>query len=267
MKPSHLVLFFLFVILAISANAQKLPNVQTTSLRAPADIKVDGKATEWKKFQAYNKATDVYYSLANDKDKLYLVIQATDEYIIKKMLWGQTIVTINATGKKDDIKSIAIGYPVMKRNDRPFINFKEKHEIIKGNARSITEADSFMNINNKRLEEKSKLIKVAGLKDIDSLISVYNADGIKAASAFNNKMVYTYELAVDLKLLGLDVNTPARFYYNIKLDQLSAQDIPGVKISYDNKGNITSFDISNIQSYSPSYSLATDFWGEYTLTK
>ena len=58
------------------ANAQKLPNVQQASLRAPENVKVDGKPTEWgDKLQAYNKATDVFYTIANDYNNLYLIIQ------------------------------------------------------------------------------------------------------------------------------------------------------------------------------------------------
>ena len=48
---------FCAILFVLSANAQKLPNTQETSLRAPANLKVDGKPTEWNnQFQAYNKA-------------------------------------------------------------------------------------------------------------------------------------------------------------------------------------------------------------------
>ncbi len=40
---------------------RKLPNVQQVSLRAPANINIDGKTTEWNnRFQAYNDTTHVY---------------------------------------------------------------------------------------------------------------------------------------------------------------------------------------------------------------
>ena len=52
------ILSILFAVITFTATAQKLPNVQATSLRAPANIKIDGKATEWNdKFQAYNHST------------------------------------------------------------------------------------------------------------------------------------------------------------------------------------------------------------------
>jgi hypothetical protein len=52
-------LLLLAVLAFANANAQKLPNVQQVSLRAPANIKIDGKATEWSGFKALNTATDV----------------------------------------------------------------------------------------------------------------------------------------------------------------------------------------------------------------
>ncbi len=258
------------IFIAISARAQKLPNIQTINLRAPAKVKVDGRATEWKnQFQAYNKATDVFYTMANDDNKLYLVIQSADEYIIKKMLWGRTILTISNTNKKTD-NGITISYPIINRNDRPFINFKDKPKIITGNARSVAEADSFMNANNKRLAEKLKFIKVTGFKDIDdTLISVYNTNGIKAMSGFNNKMAYTYELAIDLKLLGMDVNTTEKFYYNLTLSELPIDDRPGINIVRKDNGEIQSISIDKNQANPATdiFAHTTDFWGEYILAK
>ena len=75
-RQTKLSLLIMLSLTTLAAHPQKLPNLQTTSLRAPASIKIDGKTTEWNnRFQAYNKATEVSYTIANDKDKLYLVIQ------------------------------------------------------------------------------------------------------------------------------------------------------------------------------------------------
>jgi len=126
-----------------------------------------------------------------------------------------------------------------------------------------------MNINNKRFTEKSKLIKVTGASGLDTLISVYNADGIKAIGAFNNKMSYTYELSVDLKLLGPSVKQGAKFYYNVKTIGLPLDDMPGVEIIRDASGTITAINIHKDQMPANSVDMraVTDFWGEYTLAK
>jgi hypothetical protein len=263
-------LSIVLILITYAANAQKLPNVQTVTVPAPVNVKIDGKANDWNnQFQAYNKATDVSYTIANDKDKLYLVLQSTDEFIIKKMIWGRVIFSINKAAKKEDPNNIMISYPIIDRKDRPAINFKEMPKIIDGNPASVTAANEFMNLSNRRLAEKSKLIKVTGVKGLDTLISVYNADGIKAASAFDNKMAYTYELAIDMKMLGLSANSADKFYYNIMLNELPFDDIPGIAITRAANGEITSVTINKSQT-NPGTDIfrhTTDFWCEYVLVK
>ncbi len=262
----------LWVLLLFTAPAiaQKLPNVQTASLRAPANIKIDGKATEWNnQFQAYNSATDIFYTIANDKDKLYLVVQSSDEYIIKKMIWGRVMLTVNRTAKKESNDDITISYPIINLSNRPDINFKEKPKIIEGNPASIAEADEYMRATNKRFNERSKLIKVTGVKGLDTLIAVYNTEGIQAAGAFDNKFAYTYELALDLKVLGIDVNSTDKFFYRITLNKLPIDDWPEFTIKRKPTGDIESVMVDRSKSTPRSQVLAytNDFWGEYTLAK
>lgn len=80
---------YLFLIMIVAANAQKLPDIQKSGLRAPANLRIDGKATEWNnKFQAFNKNIDVFYTISNDDDNLYLAIQAIDIKTIYKIFNG-----------------------------------------------------------------------------------------------------------------------------------------------------------------------------------
>lgn len=61
------------------AFAQKLPKVQTTSVWAPPNIKIDGKTTEWNdRFQAHNTGNHVFYTLSNDNKNLYLALRMED---------------------------------------------------------------------------------------------------------------------------------------------------------------------------------------------
>jgi hypothetical protein len=52
--------------------------VQQVSLHAPANVKIDGKGTEWGTMRAYNPSTEINYTMANDAKKLYLVVQVSD---------------------------------------------------------------------------------------------------------------------------------------------------------------------------------------------
>lgn len=71
------------------------------SIRAPANIKIDGKVTEWNnKFQAYSYHTQFYYTVSNDDKYLYLTVQATDWVIISRIFNGGITFTINKSGTK-----------------------------------------------------------------------------------------------------------------------------------------------------------------------
>jgi len=254
------VLLFALLFVATATQAQKLPNVQTSSLKAPANVKVDGRSTEWgDKLQAYNKATEVAYTLANDASNLYLVIQTADPDIIHRIVNGRITLTVNKADKKSEDNAVAISYPVFEKGNRPGLSLREKLSTPKI-------ADSLMRTNNRRLETTAKLIKVTGVSGMDTLISIYNEKGVKAAAAFDNKMLFTCEMAVSLKLLDLP---NGKFAYNVRLNGVSFDDVPGINIVRDAKGEIKSIDIHKDQMTStPQVMTApTDFWGEYVLVK
>jgi hypothetical protein len=136
-----------------------------------------------------------------------------------------------------------------------------------------------MNNNNKRLDDKSKLIMVTGIKGVDTLISVYNQEGIKAASQLDNKLVYTYELLIDLKKLGLSANYASKFAYNIKLAGVDAGAVfkeSGVQFINNGTSGEIIIDPGFKNFAKPNlpqkvnvdvFESPTDFWGEYTLAK
>ncbi len=130
------------------------------------------------------------------------------------------------------------------------------------------QADSFMNVNNKQITGKVKEIKTSGIKDVDSLISIYNQNGIKAAGLFDNKMAFTVEMAVDLKLLNLIGTSPEKLAYHVKLNALGMDYTPGINITRDATGEIKSISIMRDQAPKNQTVMSdTDFWGEYTLAK
>src|SRR5882757_8506123 len=105
---------FLFVGVSLKVNAQKLPNKQEVSLRAPVGVKVDGKALEWNNhFQAYNHSTDIFYTMCNDDDNLYLVVQAEDFGTIRKITQGGVTLSIDKPGADNHKNRISITYPVV----------------------------------------------------------------------------------------------------------------------------------------------------------
>jgi hypothetical protein len=183
LKPVK-ILYYQFILIlwfGLPVKAQKLPNVQQTGLRAPTSIKIDGKTDEWNnKFQAYNHATDIYYTVSNDDNNFYLTVQSAEHDIIKRILNGAITLTINTDNKKSTKNGMSITYPIFAL--KTFVTFDAQPQIIPGSEKSTIKADSFMNITNKRMTDRIRYIKTTGIKTLDTLISVYNVNDIKAAS-------------------------------------------------------------------------------------
>jgi hypothetical protein len=111
-------LFFLFCGTSSLLVAQKLSNIQSGSLSIPSSIKIDGQATEWgNKFQAYNHSTDIFYSVANNDKFFYVIIQATDADIMKKIIRGGITVSINTKQKEFLPGCKAVEFPLIKIQD------------------------------------------------------------------------------------------------------------------------------------------------------
>jgi hypothetical protein len=284
-------------IIFFTANAQKLPNVQQVSLRAPADLKIDGKTAEWNnQFQAYNTHTDFYYTMANDDKNLYVVIQATDPAIIRRIVNGGLTLTVNESGQKRNKDAMSITYPVFEKNNRFRPNLGRVSvaaafsrisaaSSMSGSGVTVIEdirddntmnvrgtaaksppvnTDSLAIVNNNNMADKAKYIRVNGIKDVDSLISVYNADGIKAAASFDNKLAYTCELAIALKQLNLPVSSPVKFAYQLMINEVVVRGV--TTYTYDQAGKMTGMRYVKTD-VGMAGQLATDFWGEYTLAK
>jgi metal-sulfur cluster biosynthetic enzyme len=104
---------------------------------------------------------------------------------------------------------------------------------------------------------------------MDTVISVYNEDGIKAACLFDIKKVYTLELAIALKQLGLSVNDHAKFAYNIRLNGAKAVVVTFTPTASSTPQEVAIFEKMNAQqnAYAGRLTAPTDFWGEYILAK
>ncbi|MDB4927049.1 hypothetical protein [Mucilaginibacter sp.] len=240
-------------IISITANAQKLPTVQKVSLRAPANIKIDGQAIEWNyKLQAYNNATDIAYTLSNDDKWLYLTVQSKYHDVVDKILRGGITLTINHSLKKMDEKHVSITYPVLRDADMAGVTNLLAHKGIE--KREAGTAPIKVNDLNDLLEAKDKMINISGVESIpDPSISIYNNEGIKAASRFDSDLVYTCELAIPLKFLSLPNDGADAFSYQIKVNE-PAQTV--------RSGDAPPPPPMMTTSFSPTY-----FWGEYTLAK
>ncbi|RZA02333.1 MAG: hypothetical protein EOP47_07380 [Sphingobacteriaceae bacterium] len=262
MKKDFLLLFSALAIL--QANAQKLPQVQQVSLRAPANAKADGKPTEWVKMQAYNPTGEIYYTIANDDKKLYLVFQSKNENMLAKLVNGGIAFLLQRSGKKSDDGAVGAKFPYMEKGQTVGFGWNPDEG---GNEKSL-----FAKAMSKRMAEKIKWIYTKSLLDKDGPIPIYNDEGISASAALDNKAVYTCELTIDLDLLGLSTASPAKFAYHIIINgPPNKYGSPFNPNQWHATGQVSDADfqraLQDMQRRNDAAVGTTDFWGEYTLAK
>jgi hypothetical protein len=254
----------LCVLFLSNASAQKLPSKQQGSILAPANIKIDGKTTEWgDKFQAYNNASRVFYTVSNNADNLYLTIRMDGDRAVAKALSGGITFTISPVNKSKDGKNVSITYPAVvnrQNNTHEAIqSSSSRFKSLKKDEAPIDKLNAFVKRTNDQIASFFKEIQITGIKEIsDPLISIYNTEGIKTVVAFNDQMEYIYELAIPLKYIETAVKD-GQFRYNIKLNAAAtiATGAPGPPM----------FSGANADPELLYQTSPTDFSGEYTLAK
>ena len=220
----------LFTVISLSAFAQKTAAVQEGSVWAPVNTKIDAKLNEWgDNFQAFNKTTNIYYTMANDGNNLYLAIKSANQANNNKIIGGGITFTVNTDGKKKDNEKDAfvMEFPVIN-----YENLRTQMMSFRGTVGNNGPPDSAaIQSMRKKAVSAFKEVKLFGFKDIsDSVISVYNEYGIKAFVDFDDKGSLAIEMALPLKYLQITSGTS--FAYNIKLNGINLNKImPGIMIA------------------------------------
>jgi hypothetical protein len=270
----------------LSSQAQKLNNIQENGVLAPAHVKIDGNLREWDDtFQAYNKTTGIYYTMANDDKNLYFIMKSTDQVINNKFIAGGIDITINTTGKKKEKDAYVIEYPLvdMAGLRKQVISMRSNTQAPRQDG-AMTGMDSAMIAMRRRALSNIKELKLTGFAaDVpDSVISVYNEYSIKTGVDYDARGNLTCEIAIPLKYLHLNGND---FAYNIKLNGLDVVALmhPGMNTAMDNAMsgmgggggvNVTNINTANMppgaaraMSDMQNMISPTDFWGKYTIVK
>nr|WP_294792426.1 hypothetical protein [uncultured Mucilaginibacter sp.] len=273
-----LMVFYLCLFGFTSAFAQKLPNKQITSVRAPSTVQIDGKSTEWgSSLKAYNLATEIFYTMANDDKKLYLVVQSKNLGIMRKIILGGISLVIQKSADRNDNGAAIVKFPYFKEKNRNVVfmltqSFEDGwHKDPDGRI-----ADSLIKMSNRNLRTNVKWIYTKGVLGKDSVLSMYNEAGIEAMNAFDKTKTYTSELAINLNLLGLSVNNTSKFSYHIMVNDNINKFEPTFTAQRYRGRNSDGTPMSEAQidaaklsvpALNGSGAALTDFWGEYTLVK
>lgn len=168
---------------------------------------------------------------------------------------------------------MSIIFPICDKSKRPLFVFHRKGELPPPKELADHIADSVMYVNNNKLALGEKWIRTVALIGIDSLISIYNDEGIHMANAFDIKKTYTCELSVKLKCLGLTTDKLSTFTYHIiingGLNKLNATELTFTSGTNADGTPASQAQLEAMSARTNAIRMAvyatTDFWGDYTL--
>jgi hypothetical protein len=257
-----LFIFFLITSTFFDVSGQEKISKQNNSFKLPINYKIDGLAAEWNNtFANDNKSVGIKYTIANDEEKLYLILKAEDIQVINKIVSQGICFNI-----KNGNKNVSVFYPVYEDGKRPlFLSIKQRKNGDDEQEKLIN--DSLKKSFNSKLIESLQKIGVKGVPEIrDSLISIYNQDGIRANGKFDHQINYTLEIVIPLNLL----NDTKKFDYMIQLNGVPGkveilEAAGGNRIVYIRNGVMYGIGMATPENYALAY--PSNLSGTYILAK
>jgi YD repeat-containing protein len=236
----------------------------TLALKAPLTaIVVDGNAQEWgDSLSYYNPEKKVHYTIANDKDNLYLVVKTKDPMQQDNILNAGITFSIDTKGRKKSAYSTT---------------FPEAGGSTGGVGKSIEEKTLLARFT------KVKKIGVNGFKDVsEDEIATTNDYGIHIAMDYDQQGNLIYEEAIPLALFHAGDLAKNEWSFNIKINGMEAGDTGNsAATSADmapssigrggrggsNAGRTPAFKPIETTGPKSQSTQSIDFWGKFTLSK
>jgi hypothetical protein len=216
-----------FLISIIMLTAFSLCNAQSQPAQAklqapPANIIIDGDIKEWgDSLRYYNAEKKINYSLANNKDTLYMAIRTNDRTEQERILRAGLTFSIDTKGKKKESYSLtfpldlngSIPLSAIQKDDNGDVSQQERDELTQERLTTL------------------RGIRVVGFdKDIEGdMITTSNTYGIQMAINYDDKDYLVCEAAIPLKFFHADDLTKNEWAFNFKIN--------GVTRPASNKGS------------------------------
>jgi uncharacterized membrane protein YgcG len=217
MKTPRLCLLLTAFTLPLAGHAQQKTDKPTLQ-SPPAAVVVDGKLNEWGDSLRYlSVEKKMPYTLANDKDNIYLALRISDRTEQRRALMAGITFSIDPKGKKKETFSVTFPYtnpdvapaegmvppPADGQPPRPGSEDDRQERL----AASLT---------------RLKQIKATGFKDVlNEVMTTANLYGIKIALGFDSEGYLVYEAAVPIAMLHADGTDKNEWAFNIKINGIT----------------------------------------------
>jgi len=202
-------LIFFFCLIVSHLQAQKKNDILKNHFISNP-IRVDGELADWPdSLNYYHAASKLHYNAGNDNTNLYIALKTSDPAVIRKILSFGFTFGVSPDNRKKGGTSVT--FPVV---DRIALRSSEEER-----RRRKEPAD--VNSLNQQILSKVYGLNIEGFKILpDGSIALNNDFGISAAGALSDSGVFTYELAIPLKLLEIEPQDDKTITYSFKVNGL-----------------------------------------------
>lgn len=214
-------LFCAAAALLLNLHSQAQTKTPNTLQPPPADIKIDGDLKDWgDSLRYFNADKKIYYTLANDKNNLYMVVRVNDRTEQIRIIRAGLTLSINTKGKKKEESSITF----------PVGNPDEPQPALSGDKNTNPDLLDQQDRDEMMKARLTKLrnIKVTGFPDIESdIMTTSNTYGIKVALNIDANDNLVYEAAIPLKFFHAEAPDKTEWAFNIKINGVTRPSKPG----------------------------------------
>jgi hypothetical protein len=213
--PLSLVICSFQLTLTTICYAQTKP-VENKLQPPPSNITIDGDLKDWgDSLRYYNQDKQLKYTLANDRDNLYLAIRVNDRSEQIRILRAGLTLSIDTRGKKKE--SFTMTFPV---GDQSSPGLAETARELRGVNNDVKQEDRDELIQ-ARLT-KLREIKITGFKDIESeIMTTSNTYGFKVALDYDKDGDLVYEAAIPLKFFHADDLSKNEWAFNFRINGIT----------------------------------------------
>jgi YD repeat-containing protein len=213
--PPYLTYSIISQLLAVSiCNAQSNKAALNALQAPPQNIAIDGDIKEWgDSLRYYNTEKKINYSIANDKENLYMAIRITDRLEQRKIFKAGITFSIDPKGKKKETFSITFPLNVQGGSVASLVSQKEPEGEVTKQDREELMRERITTLRG---------IKVVGFKDIEGdMITTSNTYGIQTAINYDENGNLICEAAIPLKFFHTDEPSKNEWAFNFKVNGLT----------------------------------------------
>lgn len=211
-------------IIACTASALLISHLAVAQTKAPkevllpppANVNIDGSLDDWAdSLRYFNDERKLNYTLANDKDNLYMAIRVSDRTEQIRIMQAGITFGINTKGNKKDMYALTFpgGGQIEGEDKAAFATHHAEGEKITQEDR-----DEMLHARLTKLHN----IKVAGFKTIEGdMITTTNTYGVKAAMNYDKDGYLVCEMEIPFKLFNEFNGAKKEWAFNFKINGIT----------------------------------------------